>query len=1086
LIKISDDDINSLIIKLNEITSDVKARFKDIKKFENVLIYGEAFSSSDNSLNQEPEEFTKKYLIDPLLNLLGWSQSKSIRLPTLEGLKKPDYIIEPKEDNFKDNFTLLVEAEPLNIGLDVKNHGLDQVRSWLLSKKAPDYGLATNGFIWVLARLNDATSKIEPIHRVDLRPAFIQAYNPKLALEIPREDITDILSDFLFLTGKNIRTTVGELIKFVEEKKEKISKSFYSDYVRFVFGFSQIKLAISGKSLLSSIITPAEAREGDERLFAVVLMNRLLFIKFLEERQLIPSGFLKKLFEKYQSYNPPKNFYDVYLKPLFYEVLNKERDRREHAVLKEPLFGEIPYLNGGLFRTRVIKEKDFDVEDDGIELILKEIIEKYSFSGEEGLDPDILGYVFEKTINYISGSGSNEQKLKGAYYTPDDVVQFIIENTLSPIILKKFKQGLTNAGYLEGDIRRYKSLDDVFEFPPMHRGVIKEVINSLNSIKVLDPACGSGHFLTTVLAEILRVEELLLKNAGEDVDRYSLKSDIISKNIFGVDFDENATEIARLRLWLALIEDVTKDEHIKTLPNIDFNILVGNSLVGWLDERFESPLLITPVSTYFGEFADQLANRYPEDVAEIKSLLEKGRMEPTLVAYNKLVKIYTAESGICAEDLQDLLERFREELYKQIKAFYLNFISEKGSISKAKLKQIRETIDSRVPFHWLIDFEDIIKNGGFDAIIGNPPYILDQINNNIDTTIVKTTISSREVNDKPLFYDCKDCGNTYAYFTERSLKLLKKGGRFGFIVPLSIVATDDMKAVREFVQRNCCKISYYNFDDRPGKLFPELEHCRSSIVITEKGESTDSILTSKYHRWYTRDRSTLFKNLKTTLVKIVNGSDPIPKIGTEIEKSILSKLSLASGANTVGDQLLADGVNVWYHNAPQYWIHAHSDAYVPKSEYRSAEGCDIKVPDHYKSVVVSDADANIALGLLNSSLFYWWWIVWSNCRDLLLQQIKEFFFDFSRVSPDLESEILPLVTELMDDYEHNSAKTTNRRSGGYEVTYSKYQPGESKYNIDKIDKIFAGYFSFTNEEADYLINFDIEFRTARLVNDQGS
>ncbi len=109
---------------------------------------------------------------------------------------------------------------------------------------------------------------------------------------------------------------------------------------------------------------------------------------------------------------------------------------------------------------------------------------------------------------------------------------------------------------------------------------------------MLDPACGSGHFLTAMLSRILRVKENLMRSVDEDVDRYHLKKEIITKNIYGVDIDENGVEIARLRLWLSLIEELQETKHIEPLPNIDFNIVAGNSLIGWLNEKLETHPLI--------------------------------------------------------------------------------------------------------------------------------------------------------------------------------------------------------------------------------------------------------------------------------------------------------------------------------------------------------------------------------------------------------------------------------------------------------------------------------------------------------------
>jgi type I restriction-modification system DNA methylase subunit len=252
-----------------------------------------------------------------------------------------------------------------------------------------------------------------------------------------------------------------------------------------------------------------------------------------------------------------------------------------------------------------------------VELILENLFGKYSFGMESGISPDILGYIFEKTINFISGTGTNQQKMQGAYYTPDDVVEFIIEKTLTPIIFRKMIVGLKESGWSDTDLKGYDSLEDILRAENMPRNPkhIRKMIDSIDNVRVLDPACGSGHFLTAMLASILRVKESLLRAIGENVDRYRLKRDIISNNLFGVDIDQNAVEIARLRLWLSLIEEVADPEHIETLPNIDFNIIAGNALIGWLNESLQKhPLMNLLEDSYVKETLDNLEVSYKDSV----------------------------------------------------------------------------------------------------------------------------------------------------------------------------------------------------------------------------------------------------------------------------------------------------------------------------------------------------------------------------------------------------------------------------------------------------------------------------------------
>jgi type I restriction-modification system DNA methylase subunit/predicted type IV restriction endonuclease len=1092
-IPVSNEERDSLKETINDICQRIKVRFKELDKFESVLIRNSSFKSVDVKDDQTPEEFTKQHIIKPLLDFIGYEDTHQTRLRTQTTERQPDYVIHAKASDF----TLYVEAEPMNVDLNAKGHGINQIREWISVKNAiSDYGIATDGFKWILVRFNANTGKTEQIHQASLKKAFIKAYNRHYMID--QDEIAEAIGDFLLFCGKNIPITTGKSIQFIEEEKEKISKRFYEDYVRFVFGVDAKETKYEGKCLLNTLHAPHGATEREKNLFAVVFMNRLLFIRFLEEKNIVSRNFLKTLYRDYRLSSAIGRFYDTQLKPLFYDVFNKDEDHRDAKLLKHRVYKTIPYLNGGLFRDNVPHERDYFVDDDGFELILNKIIEAYDFSGETGLDqetgldPDILGYVFEKTINYIAGAGTNKQKMEGAYYTPDDVVQFIIENTLSPLIFDKMKNGLRKLNWTDLDFQGYDTIDDFFQDPPKSTKAIMKMVDEVKTLKILDPACGSGHFLTAILSHVLTIQESLLKIAGKKVDKYALKHEIISNNIFGVDLDENAVEIARLRLWLSLIEDVATTQHVKTLPNIDFNILVGNSLVGWLNEDFELQTL-TPivVEESFEKSLQYLNPHYPEIVQRIKDLLGTKRLTATIEAYNELIGTYKLGSATCADHILVELENIRAQLYESITQFFLSYLYENGTLTKKdKENLVLSSINERAPFNWHVDFRDVIQDGGFDIVIGNPPYVEDRLYNSIDVrlvTLTRKSLQHQKEPEKALFYDSARSGNTYAYFIERALKLLKDEGKLGFIVPLSVVSTDRMHSIRRFIQSNSSKVNYYNFDDRPGKLFSGLEHCRSTIILITKGRGTDTVWTTRYNRWATRDRDSLFNTLSSIDFNVANKGDIVPKIGIAMEKAILEKIVLKSRGTTLGDSSSLDASLVWYHNAPQYWIHAHSNEFVPRAEYyrlrKEQNGIHPEQrpykkiqPEHYKSVSVPTSHAEVALGLMNSSLFYWWFILWSDCRDLLDQHIVNFPINLLDFPADLVEKMETLVSQLLMDLEANSSLKRNVRKREYIVEYKEYRPGKSKALIDEIDRIFGEYYSLTKEEQDFIINFDVGFR----------
>lgn len=1078
--------------KLREIFQNLKNKFEVFGTFQDVLVKSKDYHSEDLKDEQSPEEFAKRTMIEPLIEFLGYEFVPETILPSPGGRKKPDYTIRPEG---KDKPIFYVEAEPINIDLNSKDHGVSQVKDWLISRASKtDYGIATNGLQWILLKFDTASAQSKEFSKVDLRPVFIRLINP--AAFVSQEEVEKIEEDFLTYHREYVSLFLEGYLERIEKEKEEISKRFYNDYVRHVFGYDEKGNTIQGTCLLKRVVIPSGASYNDANSFSVVFMNRIIFIKFLEEKGIVPKNLLKKMLEDYKHSRTPASFYETYLKPLFYEVFNKSEAGRTSTVKNNVIYSQIPYLNGGLFREVIRFEKNFNIENEGVQLVIENLLDRYQFGLESDINPDILGYIFEKTINFISGTGTNQQKMQGAYYTPDDTVGFIIEETLTPVVFRKMIDGLKTSGWSDTDLKGYNSIEDILDpahVPknPMH---IKKMIESLGLLRVLDPACGSGHFLTAMLSLILRVKESLLRAIPEDVDRYRLKREIISQNLFGVDIDENAIEIARLRLWLSIIEEVKDSEHIETLPNIDFNIIAGNSLIGLFDENLLThPLIDLLKDPHMQRALEDLTEFYGNKIDEVRDFLGKMKLEDTIKAYEALLGVYSLESGERAVKVRNLLEKIRGKLYEVISNAYLDFLHENSNVKRSEFDEISKNLSSRMPFHWKIDFENVFAEGGFDVIVGNPPYIEDRNYNEIDLKIIECLKKTRKVKrkkvGKPLLYYSKDCGNTHAYFIERSIKLLRQRGRFGFIVPIALVSTDRMDDIRDFIHNNSCEVRYYNFDDRPGKIFSGLEHCRSTIVVTEKGAKVNRVTTSKYHRWYTEDRSKLFKDLKTNDWDIVSPRSIVPKIGTKIEKRILTKLSRKAKGKTVRDSKKDDGVKIWYHNAPQYWIHAHTEACVPRIEYYDSYKDDnktgekipcnlkqTKISSHYKSLAFEPRISLVVNGLLNSSLFYWWFVVWSDGRDLLARHIESFPINLRDFPENLKKRIKPLVNELVRNYDENSNFKINLRSGGYVIRIKEIIPSKSISIIDQIDDVFADYFGFTDEESKFIKEFDIGFR----------
>lgn len=565
-------------------------------------------------------------------------------------------------------------------------------------------------------------------------------------------------------------------------------------------------------------------------------MSRLIFIKFLEDKGLVERNLLQRLLKEYRNVKIPATFYKTYLQPLFYDVFNTPPDRRKSNVNNIIFFKEIPYLNGGLFREVVPKEKESDVDNEIIEVIIKKLLEKYSFTlngknEEEGsLNPDILGNVFEKTINYLTGKDENDKRKElGAYYTPEEVTSFISKNTIHPVIFEKIKIILKRFGWTDANINSYESLTDFLDnTPKSNPKVLKTIYDEINGIKILDPACGSGHFLTSAMKELIFIKKKLQENLEKE-SVYTIKRQIISNNLHGVDIEGSAIEIAKLRLWLSLIEnlDVSDISHLETLPNIEYKIIDGNSLIGWVNEGINQNVAITPYDDRIRGIFEGLKIAYVYKTEKFKLLSESeellstrgGRLVDNLKrAYSNLQILYSQEDGEKAVKLREILVTIRNAVYTVISPSFQKYNIDKSNSTKKNKKETVEKYNVSNQFHWNIDFGNIISSGGFDIIIENPPY----------------GIKIKE-NERLYIPQSLPCTNEYVNsalaFIERSYYLAKDGGYIGLIVPKSLAYSQKWEIGRKLIKNDLDTIVDVSRAFKDVKL-------EQVIIIIKKGSAS--------------------------------------------------------------------------------------------------------------------------------------------------------------------------------------------------------------------------------------------------------
>ncbi len=482
-------------------------------------------------------------------------------------------------------------------------------------------------------------------------------------------------------------------------------------------------------------------KRADAEQFTQSLLNRLLFIHFVSKKGWLSINgsfdYLNALWRDYQASQQETNFYLDRMKHLFFDGLNnpKSQDLRRDDPTVYLSIGDVPFLNGGLFEQTPLDYQackgDFPVPDDIIGHVITQLFTGYNFTvmestsldTEVAVDPEMLGKLFEETVNERNGSG--------AYYTPRPVVEFMCREALKCYIGVKGIYGLTDS--------RIADLVDNGNDQAITPQQALEIGKAVAEMKAVDPACGSGAFLLGMLQEILVLNDSLFRARHTSQSLYRQKLDIISKTIHGTDKDGLAVSTAMLRLWLSLAVDYEGDGAPEPLPNLDLKLVVGDSLAG--------------------------PDPSPAQLIHQLDLTDQGIRTSTLQAD---IAAYTTE--------QD----------------HTNKRNLKKRVEETK-SRIRETMEDAAPagdIEWRIDFADVIAAGGFDVVVGNPPYVQLQRNSgelaNLYRNVGYATFART--------------GDIYQLFYERGCQLLRPNqGILAYITSNSWLKAEYGKTTRRYL-----------------------------------------------------------------------------------------------------------------------------------------------------------------------------------------------------------------------------------------------------------------------------------------------
>ena len=892
------------------------------------------------------------------------------------------------------------------------------------------------------------------------------------------------------------------------------------------------------------------AGEDDREWYASVMLNRLMFCYFIQKKRFLnfDENYLGNKLRETQAKKGKDKFYESFyrsfLKQLFSDGLDKPVAARSDYFIKK--YGRIPYLNGGMFSMHQIEKenKDIDIPDKVFERLFAFFDEwhwhldnRITASGRD-INPDVLGYIFEQYIN--------DRAQMGAYYTKEDITEYIGRNTIIPWVWIK-AVGKRDIGEFLGGSRSCATAADRYIFPAMRKGIdlplpreiekgvpvepqstlrarranwnkpadekyalpteiwretvarrqrceeIRSILERASTprgsgtLAASDKALTIHDFITynldirTFVEDVIRdtsdhklvlhfykalrevtildpplyeacldrMEEFHAKNPNLFKDeleelkgkfrsnqKYFIYKNIILRNLYGVDIMHEATEIARLRLFLKMVAVVDVDEYdpnlgLDPLPDIDFNIRCGNTLVGYATEK---------------EIEDGLVNGDMFAYAELKGKIDT-EMTKTSMAYD----FFRHEQLNLAGDHQQLVDA-KKEINIRLSGIR-KMLDDQLYASSGSLKKKDAWLRDTQPFHWYTEFYPIMHGrGGFDVVIGNPPYV------------EWSKVEDYEISG----YKTLECGNLYAFVIERVERILSSVGKTGMIIPHSSICTDRMKTLYDVLIENGGWFSTY--DTRPSKLFDGADQ-RLLIYILRSPQ----IFTTKYYHWNSEYRSSLFATLTYSEGVLMRGYVSMSKISTRMEFDILNKILSNKALRNIESQ---SGMNcVYYHGAPRYFT--RGTTFAP---YFWNEMDGEKLSVSIRTVQFDKKDLSlIVASILCSSLFYFWFVATSDCRHLNNREVDNFPFEKDD-REHLKSNIICVSEKLMRDLKKNKYRKETFYKATGRVVYDEYYPKLSKPIIDEIDELLAKHYGFTEEELDFIINYDIKYRMGDELN----
>jgi Eco57I restriction-modification methylase len=835
--------------------------------------------------------------------------------------------------------------------------------------------------------------------------------------------------------------------------------------------------------------------ESDRARYASLMLNRLMFVYFIQKK-----GFLNKdinylpnclrAMQERKHKDTCLSFYRHFLLPLFHEGLSKQ----DHSPELDALLGKVSYLNGGLFDVHELEHDNPDIQipDEAFQRIFV-IFDAYQWhldaclpcAGNE-LNPDALGYIFEKYIN---------QKQTGAYYTKEDIAEYISKNTIIPFLLNAVEQKCPTVFQPGGSPWQQLQEDpDRYIYDALKKGIelslppeIEVGLHDVSKRTAWNKPAPAAYALPTeiwreVVARRKRYARIRAKLAAGAVHSVN---DLTTYNLdirqFAQDVIDNCKEPELLRAFYTSISNLTVLD--PTCGSGAFLLAALNIL---------EPLYtacIQRMSAIVGNHIDlhehtlyNAARPGAQILKEFRCILDKVEQHtnPRFFILKSIIvnNIYGVDISrevveICklrlflkllssVESKKDLELLPGVDFNIRVGNALLGFVSYEEAL---KTISSRHKYQDRLvrwkrnqpPLHWFIEFHEIMRNGGFDVITGNPPYVEYEQVSRLYPLATYTTLST---------------GNLYALTMERCVSLLAPGGRFGMIVPSSATCTDGYLPLQKILlEQSALHISSYS--DQRGKLF-DIPHPRLCIIMYQKRPAPKGVFATPYLKLGRDLREYLFQRLE--YIEVTHQVRPgiIPRYGACVEQSLHTKLHTQS--QHLGDYLRKTGSHKLYCTRKLSWF-VQVTPFIPKI---IDEQGSLRKPSELKTLsFASPEQADIAFVALNSNLFYWFITAGSDCRNLNMREVLGLPLSIDEIAGPARRGLSELATRLAEDLQaHSEMRKMSFKDTGTLTIQCTY-PARSKPIIDQVDHALAQHYGFTGEELDFIINYDIKYRLGR-------